>query len=171
MKKKLLGVCFCLLAMASMSMAATTHDSILAFGVGEIEDSFEALANHLGVSSDYVVDSLFTTGINKPLGTNMVSYAPEFEFEGGWDYLVLWSMDTDLWYLFADDYSDNLGDGFADGLLTTPFLGADFNPEGMMFDSALGFVSPAPVPEPGSLLLLGSGIIGLGVVVKRRMNK
>ena len=168
MKKKLLGVCFCLLAMASMSMAATTHDSILDSGVG-LDDSFEALANHLGVSSDYVVDSLFTDWSSWPLGTNMVSFDPEFE--NAWGYLVLWSMDTDLWYLFADDYSDNLGDGFADGLLTTPFLGADFNPEGVMFDNAFGFASPAPVPEPGSLLLLGSGIIGLGVVVKRRMNK
>ena len=170
MKKKILGVCFCLLAMASMSMAAATHDSILNSGNSNDNDPMEWLADYLNVSSDYLADSLFSGATGwYPGSADMVSMDPEFD--SSWDYLVLISDDSGIWYVFADDYSDNMGDGFADGLLTTPFMGADFNNSGVLFDNAWGFASPAPVPEPGSLLLLGSGVIGLGLVVKRRINK
>ena len=171
MKKKILGVCFCLLAMASMSMAAATHDSIIKVGYfSNEEDPFEWLADHLGVSSDDLFDPLFL-GMMNFLGPDSF-IAPSFQeatskdLEFQWDYLVLYAENSDEWYLFADDYNG------ADGLLTTPAQGIDdFNMSGAFFDTAFGFAAPAPVPEPGSLLLLGSGVIGLGLVVKRRINK
>jgi hypothetical protein len=38
-------------------------------------------------------------------------------------------------------------------------------------DNLMGEVGPAPVPEPGTMMLLGFGMLGLAVYGKRRMNK
>lgn len=62
------------------------------------------------------------------------------------------------------------------GLLPGQTMDAQINPSpiysgyGVDGVSPFAFVTPTPTPEPASLLLLGTGLFGLGMVLRRRLK-
>ena len=222
MKKKLLGVCLSLFVMASLGMAASTHDEILRFGKGDFSDAWYEFAvqdvnyiaymdtcidptpgkcenEALGVAGWSInegpsdgSDFYFTSALNQKM--------QDYDFDELWkdmlwDILLIYSSGSKEWYVFQDSFGVDLE---ADGLLTTPDLGVAFhasldNTNGFFnnwyddedqmfktsyFDYIWGFntgnaVDPfigGDVPEPGTLVLLGTGIVGLGFMVRRKMQ-
>jgi len=59
-----------------------------------------------------------------------------------------------------------IGNSFSLAELVTVNLGS--SPASVSFDS---LVTVAPVPEPGTMVLLGAGLLGLAIFGKRRMNQ
>jgi hypothetical protein len=80
--------------------------------------------------------------LNKGSGSgDMVAYIPSSLFTGG-DFVYFWSS-------FGATFPNN--DGYEEW--------------------AVHSATPPPVPEPGTMMLLGIGMLGLAVFGKRRMNK
>jgi hypothetical protein len=48
--------------------------------------------------------------------------------------------------------------------------GEDLKLTGGKQDEQIGLISVAPVPEPGALMLVGTGVLGLAGIVRRRLS-
>jgi len=178
MKKRLLAVCFCLLLTASLGMAASTDTLVRSDQNwdGDYMGIFDTLFDYFpAFDFDDVVGMIFidpeipgmSGDLLPPMFTEWNPYT-----EGGlsedtlfWNYFLLANQTE--WYLFENTFSL--------GLLTTPDIGDSFNPFESGFFMAY-FISgpgsePDPIPEPSTLILLASGIIGAGLISRRKLQK
>ncbi len=102
------------------------------------------------------------------------STAPIF----GWHYLPpdIQTFEQGQWNLLGADLTSVLaGEAHAQICFTFDTVDNMFNTyEGWYVDDVMvhdGNGTPPPIPEPSTLLLLGSGLIGLGAVTRRRFRK
>ena len=110
-----------------------------------------------------------TTGISAYIGKNFGFYISTPENQTYYTHAALNPNGEDHFKVY--NTSDNkagglLGSDVVLGIEDLLGLGdKDFN------DMVVGITDVAPVPEPGTMMLLGMGLLGMAVYGKRRMNK
>jgi hypothetical protein len=161
-------------------------DSIVDYGTGSPSEAAEKgyLAAYLGLTIPQL-DLLYVFEKNEGIGDfdykDLASgYNPGFV----WDFAII-KIDgpNDYWYLFIDDNATLVGSGWAaalmngDDILTTPAQGAVngsfiFNQNNLGISHVSWFKpNEGFVPEPSALLLIGTGILGMGILVRRKFRK
>ena len=104
----------------------------------------------------------FTYGTNTPVNGNINSGYVDY-FEGATRLLVFDGNHNPAWYLFDITPADlTVGDTI---MLTNFWADRQGDISGIRL-----YGDGVPVPEPGLLLLLGSGLIGLAAYGRRKMN-
>jgi hypothetical protein len=170
---------------------ASPIDSIIAYGEGDpsLASEQDYFAQALGYANYAALVAAGYTYFKDPstMGQETLNlFNPGF----AWDYaLIKVDGPNDFWYMFVDDKTAPNGDN----LLTTPAVGTliatgvypnpllfnySMKDNGKMGSYGISHASyltsestPPNVPEPSTLLLLGTGVLGLGIFGKRKFGR
>lgn len=177
--KKLLGCFLCVMLLFCLPSPGAANTLVpSAGGTGAYWDGAATNPDHLTNSSDaaqlsWLEDGLLGGGDAGDL-TAFFDFGdgPKFldEFDplvDGWTYAIVktglgQSPDGNAWYAYLNDYGDDLLN-----VPPQPVGWSEF-PNGV---SHVSFYGGNPVPEPATMLLLGSGLVGLAGIGRKKFKK
>jgi hypothetical protein len=108
------------------------------------------------------------TGVTKNIGTNFGFYITS---GNGKTYYSQSDLNADGDHFLIYNTSDNTQTGLGGSDVVLAIEDLDISGTSDYNDMVVGVTDVAPVPEPGTMVLLGAGMLGLAIFGKRRMNR
>ncbi len=172
MNKLSLALCgLVLAALPSTSALADTVSFSFSFSNSDFSGSGVLIADPTSVAGVYLVvdatGSVVVNGVTDEI--SKVLPVGNFPADGPNDNLLYFpELSLPLGAFDASGVSLKLGDAGKLNLFLAN--GEDLKLTGGKQDEKAGAISVAPIPEPGTLTLLGTGVLGLAGLVRRRLS-